>query len=61
MINGRFVLLSLSLVGFAVATYGAARRTRQLERRRLKEALGTWEGEGGNPAPSESPAGVFSG
>lgn len=56
MINSKFFLFSLSLAGFATAAYGLARRNRQLEKRRLGEALGTWEGEGGNLAPSGSPA-----
>jgi hypothetical protein len=40
---------------FAAAAYGIARQSRQLERRRLKDVLQTWEGEGGNPSPAESP------
>lgn len=56
MINSRFFFFSLSLAGCAAAAYGIARHTRQLEKRRLMQDLRTWEGEGGNLAPSESPA-----
>jgi len=56
MIIGRFVFLSLTAAGCAAAAYVIGRHTRRLEKRQLKEDLRTWEGEGGNLAPSEAPA-----
>ncbi len=53
MIANRFLLLALTLGACAAAAYTVGRHSRQTEAKQLKEDLRTWEGEGGNPAPSK--------
>ena len=56
MITNRYFLLALLLAGGAAAAFTIGRRTRHLDKRQHKEDLRTWENEGGNLAPSKSPA-----
>jgi hypothetical protein len=56
MINSRFFSLSLAVAGCVTAAYAIGRHTRQLEKREFREDLRSWEDEGGNLAPSETPA-----
>ena len=56
MIIRRFFILSLAMAGCVAAAYAVGRHSRHLEKRQHKEDLRTWENEGGNLAPSESPA-----
>jgi hypothetical protein len=56
MITNRLVSLALLLAGGAVAAFTIGRRSRYLEKRQHKENLRTWEDEGGNLAPSKTPA-----
>lgn len=55
MFINRFLILSLALAG-CVAAYAIGRHTRHLEERRVKDALRTWEDEGGNLAPVAAPS-----
>lgn len=50
MNKGRFFFLSLAVAGCTATAYAMGRKTRHLEKRQFKKDLGTWEGEGGNPA-----------
>jgi hypothetical protein len=56
MINNRFFLLALLLAGVAAAAFTIGRHSRHLEKQQHKEDLRNWENEGGNLAPSKSPA-----
>jgi len=51
----RLFILAVAVTGFTAAAYAIGRRTRQLEKRQLKQDLRAWEDEGGNLAPSETP------
>lgn len=52
---GRLSILSLAIAGCAAA-YVIDRHARKVEKQQHKEDLRTWEDEGGNLAPSETPA-----
>ena len=52
---GRLSILSLAMAGCAAAAYAIGRHARKVEKRQHKEDLRTWEDEGGNLAPSETP------
>ena len=49
------LLLALLVGACAAAIYAVSRNSRDSEKKQLKENLRTWEGEGGNPAPSSAP------
>jgi len=54
MVINRLLIASLAVAGVAAA-YAIVRHTRHWEKRQLKEALRTWEDEGGSLAPPEIP------
>ena len=54
MIANRFLLLALTLGACAAVVYAVGRKSRQSEKKQLRQDLRTWEGEGGNPAPSRA-------
>jgi hypothetical protein len=55
MISNRIVLFASLLAGGAAAAYTIARHSREQEKQQQKTDLRTWEHEGGNLAPSETP------
>jgi hypothetical protein len=48
------LLLALAVGVCAAVVYAVSRNARASEKTQLKEDLRTWEGEGGNPAPSST-------
>lgn len=56
MIIKRLFMLAVAMAGCAAAATAVARHARRLEKRQDKEDLRTWEHEGGNLAPSQTPA-----
>jgi hypothetical protein len=54
MTANRSLLLALTVGVCAAVVYAVTRNSRESERKRLKGELRTWEGEGGNPAPSRT-------
>jgi hypothetical protein len=55
MMIRRFSILSLAMAGCAAAAYAIGRHSRQVEKQQHKDDMRTWEHEGGNLAPSETP------
>ena len=54
MAANKSLLLALTVGICAAVVYALSRNARTSERKQLKADLGTWEGEGGNPAPSST-------
>ena len=54
MIANRSLLLALTLGACAAVVHAVGRKSRESEKRQLKEDLRSWEGEGGNRAPSRA-------
>jgi streptomycin 6-kinase len=54
MIANGSLLLALTRRACAAVVHAVGRKSREGEKKQLKEDLRTWEGEGGNPAPSRA-------
>ena len=56
MIANGSLLLEVTRTACAAVVHAVGRKSREGDKKQLKEDLRTWEGEGGNPAPSRAGA-----
>lgn len=54
MATNKSLLLALTVGICAAVVYAVSRNARTSEKKQSKADLRTWEGEGGNPAPSST-------
>ena len=52
--SSKSLLLALTVGVCAAVAYAVSRSAGDSEKKQLKEELRTWDGEGGNPAPSNT-------